>query len=441
MGRRAGSSGEGLSGVFRNAGLLLGGKTANAVLSLGALAVAARALGAETLGLLVLVQAFTQGIGEIAKFQSWQAIIRYGAPAREACDGGALRHLVRLTAGLDAVSAVLGTALCAALAGMVGPCLGWPEGLIGPAVLYSTSVVFMVTATPTGVLRLLGRFDVLAVNAALGSLIRLAGGLVVWGLGGGIAGFLIAWYLATMLPGLFLIGATWRTLSREGLTEGIGRKPRARPSEAFPGFWPFVWKTNANTTVELAFSHLGVLAVGWLLGPAAAGVFRVAKQVADGVAKPARLLVPAIYPEIGRLRSRGEGAALVGLMTRAALIGGAVATASLAGIVLFGETILTLIGGPGFGEGYGVMIWLVAAGVIGVWVFPVEPYLITVGRAGSVLSIRLLSAALYLPALFWALTEAGLIGAGWTRFGAALLMAALLLLRAAGPSGARRGAP
>ena len=45
--------------VVTNAGMLLGGRTINAVLSLAYMAMAARALGVRELGVLVLIQALS----------------------------------------------------------------------------------------------------------------------------------------------------------------------------------------------------------------------------------------------------------------------------------------------------------------------------------------------------------------------------------------------
>src|SRR5689334_14256447 len=67
-----------LKRVVTNAGMLLGGRTVNAVLSLAYMAIAARALGVRELGVLVLIQAFAQFLGDVVKFQSWQTIIHYG---------------------------------------------------------------------------------------------------------------------------------------------------------------------------------------------------------------------------------------------------------------------------------------------------------------------------------------------------------------------------
>src|ERR1700757_4522393 len=86
--------GEGvLARVFKNAGLLLGGRVTTGVLNLGILAISAHALGAEQFGLVVLVQTYAQTITAVATFQSWQAVIRYGAVALEKNDARAFHSL------------------------------------------------------------------------------------------------------------------------------------------------------------------------------------------------------------------------------------------------------------------------------------------------------------------------------------------------------------
>ncbi|QJE72465.1 lipopolysaccharide biosynthesis protein [Aerophototrophica crusticola] len=413
--------------LFANAGILLGGKGFNAVFSLGAMAVAARALGVEQFGILVLIHTFTQAIGEIAKFQSWQAVLRYGTPALVDGRVGDLQRLIRFTVLLDASAAVAGMVFSVALAWVLGPRFGWPAELLPAAALYVTSVLFMVTATPTGVLRLVDRFGVLSVQGTLGNLVRLLAGAAAWAWGGGIEWFLAAWYLATVVAGVYLIHAGWKELKVRGLLDGF-RWRGGGLTRGFDGIWKFVFSTNLNATLELAFTHIGTLVVGWYLGPKDAALFRVARQVGEALAKPAKLLVPAIYPELARLSAAGEHKTMRDLALRSALLAGAGASLGLGLVWLAGEWLLGLVLGPDFIPAYPVMIWLVAAAVVGIWAFPLEPVLISSGEAGAALRARIWSSAVYLPVLFLAVQSYGLIGAGWARLFASVVVFAAFLL-------------
>lgn len=409
-----------LKNLFANAGILLGGKGINALFSLGAMAVAARGLGTAEFGVLILIHTFTQTMGQIAKFQSWQAILRFGTPEVIENRIGNFQRLLRFTIVLDAASAVVGMGLVLALSWVARPLLGWTADLQPTVMLYATSVLFMVTATPTGVLRLVDRFDLISAQDGVGTLTRLLISVPVWLMGGGITGFLVAWYVGSCVGGLYLFYVSWRELKRRHLTDGFRWRGGAWTA-GFPGIWSFVWSTNLNTTLGLMSTHVSTLAVGWLLGPADAALFRVARQIGTALAKPAKLLVPAIYPELAKLYAKGEFSLMRTLAQRAALMAGGGAVLSVLIAWLFGAWLLGVILGPDFVAAYPVMLWLVAAAAISVASFPLEPILISGGEAGTALRARLLSAILYVPVLLLMLKYYGLIGGGWAQMFATIV--------------------
>ncbi|CAO3433296.1 lipopolysaccharide biosynthesis protein [Azospirillum doebereinerae] len=409
-----------LKKVFVNAGILLGGKGLNAFFSLGAMAVAARGLGTEQFGTLVLIHSFTQAMGEIAKFQSWQAVLRYGTPAVREGRRADFQRLLRFTVALDGLSAVAGMLLSLALVWLAGSWFEWPAERQSAVILYATSMLFMVTATPTGVLRLVDRFDLLSMQGSLGNLVRLLAGALVWLAGGGLEWFLAVWYLGTAAAGLHLFHVGRRELRRRGLLDGYRWRGGAWTA-GFPGIWGFVWSTNLGITLELVFTHISTLVVGGLLGAADAALFRVARQIGEALTKPAKLLVPAIYPELARLCADGEHHVMRALVQRSALMAGVGGVLSLALAWGGGDWLLGAVLGPDFVAAYPVMLWLVAAAVVSVAAFPLEPVLISGGEAGAALRARLWSAALYLPVLLLSVQHWGLIGAGWARLFAAAL--------------------
>lgn len=415
--------------LFANAGILLGGKSVNAVAGLAGLAIAARALGVEQFGILVLIHTFTQTIGEIAKFQSWQAVLRYGTPAIKEGRIGDFQRLLRFTMHLDGWSALAGTFLSVGAAWLLGPSFDWPADLMPHALVYVTSVLFMVQATPTGVLRLINRFDILSVQSTLGAIIRMIGGALAWALDGGIVAFLVAWYAATAIAGIYLIGKGWAELRRSGLLEGYRWRGDGQPmSRGFEGIWGFVWSTNLSSTLELAYTHIGTLAVGWMLGPSDAALFRIARQLGEALAKPAKLLIPAIYPELAGMVQAGQYKEMRALIERSGLLAGAGAMLALVICWLIGEIGLRLIVGPAFVPAWPVMMWLVAAAVVGIWSFPLEPVMVSAGDAHKALLVRCWTTIVYIPVLLGAIHWYGLIGAGWARmFSAILVLVAFLV--------------
>ena len=407
--------------VLGNAGILLGGKSMNGLFSLVYLALAARALGVEAFGVLVLILTYTQAVGEIANFQSWQAVLRYGTPAVSEGRIPDFQRLLSFTVLLDLGSAAVGMALGVMAAGVAAPYLGWPAEIVPAAMLYTTSMLFMVTATPTGVLRLYDRFDLLAYQSTLGSAVRMVGAAAAWALGGGLTEFLAVWYVSTVAAGVALFWFTWRELGRRGHRTGFRWVWRGA-TMGFDRIWTFVWNTNLNTSLTLVFTHMGTLVVGWVMGPAEAALFRVARQFAEAMAKPIKLLTPAIYPELARLDTEGQVGRMRQLMVRSVLLAGVGATVFLAVLAVAGDEILRLTVGKEYVGATPVMLLLTVATVVGVWTFPLEPMLITIGKVGAALKVRLWTTLVYLPLLVWLLHTTGLEGAGWAAIAAAVMI-------------------
>jgi O-antigen/teichoic acid export membrane protein len=396
--------------VLANTGLLLGGRTVNALVSLGYLGASARALGAQDMGLLVLVNAFALTLGEIVKFQSWQTVLQYGAGPLGEGRVEAFQRVVRFSIVLDLLSALGGAALGVAGAFVLGPYLGFHDAVRPAAAIYALSIVFLASATPIGLLRLFNRFDLYAAQAAVGSTVRFAGSLAGLYFKWDLYAFMAVWAAGTVAAFLYIAAMSIREMGRRDLLQGFAwRGPMA---VHMPGVWRFAWATNFSSSLDVAFTHVVTLAVGALLGPQPAALWTIGRQVADAIAKPAKLLAPALYPELAKLRVADGEAAMNKLALQVGVVGGVIATALLGVTVVAGKPILGLVMGKSFEAAAGIMTWQVAAAVIDIWALPLEPMLVSWGRAGDALKVRLAVCLGYLPLMPVLVWQFGLTGAG-----------------------------
>ncbi|MFD2499396.1 lipopolysaccharide biosynthesis protein [Rhizorhabdus histidinilytica] len=100
--------------MARNLAWLLGGRGFQAVASLLYLGLAARTLGPARFGEFTLVLAYGQAIANVAQFQSWQTVIRYGTIHIVAGARDRLGRLLGLTTLFDCGGAILGAIAAAA---------------------------------------------------------------------------------------------------------------------------------------------------------------------------------------------------------------------------------------------------------------------------------------------------------------------------------------
>lgn len=410
-----------LKRVLANAGELLSGRVVNAVVGLAYIALTARSLGKELMGVVVLINAFAQFLGEVAHFQSWQTLITYGtAPALEN-DRPKFHQVLRLSLLLDLISGVLGTVLGVLGAWFFWRELSWPAGTSGYGALYALSIGVMTSATGVGLLRLFDRFRFLAGQQAVGSFVRMIGCAICALTEAPIQWFLLAWAAGTFASFVYIAAIAIWDLNKRGLLKGFSLM--GPTGQGLPGVWRFAIATNFSSTVDVGFTHVLTLVVGAVLGPVQAAYWRIGKQVADGMAKPARLMVPAMYPELAKMRAVGGRQAMTKLALQIGLIGGAAAGVLLLVSLFAGRWILEVVMGKAYGAAAGVMNWQVAAAAIGVLTLPLEPMLVSMRAAGSALAVRLVVVVAYLAALVPLIEAFGLTGAGVALVASALAMA------------------
>lgn len=429
--------------IVRNVSVLMAGRALNAPLALAHTSLAIRLLGAEEFGLVILLYAFARTIADFVDFQSWQTILHFGTKPLQDGNKPAFFRILRFSLTLDALAAGAGV-LCGVLISIWGRhILGWPDSLhiMGP--LYCISILFMASATPIGVLRLLDRFDLISTQGIVSTCIRFIGTVILWLTNGGMMEMALVWILAEMTAGSVLMVMATKELRRRNLLDGLFHSgmsftdilngPQLRKQA--PNIWSFTLLANLNTTLTLAFSHVGTLIIGSQLGPAAAGYYRIAGQIASGIAKPAIMAQSTLYPEMARLWSQNARRELYLLAARAAGGAGLLGTCLLGATWFFGDFILDIIAGPHGNDLLALMLWLLAAEVLAIWGLPLEPLLFTMHRTAAVIISRALDTLLYLPLLVIMVNIYGLGGAGPTLFGATGL---LLLMQLGFITGNRR---
>lgn len=404
--------------LISNASMLLGGKAVTAIFGIGYLVLAARGLSLEAFGTLILIHTYTQAIGDITKFQSWQVVLTYGTPAWNDGRLGDLRKILRFTVRLDAIGAFAG--LVVALLGipLAQYMFDWTLETAELATYYVLSVIFFDIATTTGVLRLYDRFDLTAAQSSLSAFIKLLGTAMAFYYGAGLEAYLVTWMISETIPCLVLIGLALRELRRQGVL--IPQPEQIVQWVPDRRVWGFVWSANLNTTLQLVLTHFGTLAVGAMLGAPAAALYRIARQLTEALTTPVKLLTPTIYPELARLAARNAIADMRRFMMRAALLAGVAASALVGVLIVAGPWLLQALAGENFTPAYGVMVVLGIAAAIRLGSFPLEPMLISSGQALSALKVRMVSTALYMALVFFLCSWLGLVGAGL-----ALLIASL----------------
>lgn len=418
-----------LKRAFRNAGLLLGGKTAAGIMQLGTFALAGRGLGLDAFGLFTVVVAQVMLITGLAAFDSNQAVIRYGVLHLNAKDRQGFQALIKAGVLLDigaAVFAVIATVIAAPL---MANWLGWGPEQVLLAQLTAPLAFANAISTPRGMLRLFDRFDLLTTHSIVTPLFRLFFFFILWASDASLGWYIAAWIVAGWIGAVVIYIMAWQETAKHHLFDGMTLSFR-RLAERNQGMWRFAIMSNLNSSVALVPTQLSVLIVASLLGPAAAGVFRIAREFGMGMMKPVHLVNQALYPDMARLVAARNWQRL----TKAGVRAGALAALAGAGVTLLiylvGEQIIAFVMGIDFIAATPVLVAIGIGTSIRVLAFAAEPVMYAMGRPQTPLIISIVTTVLFVGIMYWRLPIDGLNGAGWAFIGIGIAGAVLSTLAA-----------
>ncbi|MEM7729337.1 MAG: lipopolysaccharide biosynthesis protein [Pseudomonadota bacterium] len=437
--------------IASNTGLLLGAKILATLTGLATLLLATQTLSAAEFGTIVFIHAYMLFFAEVATFQSWQTMIRFGTDDLVSGDRGSLTRLFRFGYTLDVISVLLGYGLAVAAFQMVTVVASWLPGLEpGEGVpvetlqtyinLYCLVILVRCTSTSVGIFRLFDKFTVLAVEALVMPITRFAGAVVAAVNGWGLPGFLAAWFFGSFCQYLFLTVAGVLELRRRGLLgEVVAAKIRFfRPRRPM---WSFVIKSNIDSTLATGVSNLPQLLVMAMFGPVWNGVFKIAEEVAKLLTKGFALLDQVIYPELAKMVSEGRSDRIWRVVSRTGLILLAVGLAFSAIIILFGDAALMAIFGDAYGQSAVLAAMLVPAAALMGAGAPLYPIFYAADRPGGAIIVRSASLLVYVATFFIAAFTVGRLAPGFASIAAngfgvvMLVISAKRVLKAIGRSG------
>lgn len=391
-----------------NFGWLLGGQGAAILLGLASTAICARSLGADEFGIVVMLQAGALLVRQFCNFKTADAAVRFGVAEHASGNAERWRSLLRGLFRLDVIGMLAAMVVMAGIV-LIGEAVR-PE-LFPPATwIYVLAATGFIEGTSKGALRVLDRYRVLGVLQAPGSLARCLGVAIAAWLDAPVDAFIVVYGVALWLDhGLAMVPA-WQVL-RETFHESRGEK--RLPLREFAGVAAFLRSVYWQSNIDALMRQGPTLLVGSLLTSGDAGIYRLARDIADVIRKPVVLIRQAIFPDLARTWFQEPQQFLrFTLQVTGALAGGGLLF--MVAIWFLGDDLLNLLGGPDFIPGTMLVILLVGAAVLELPSASLRPAVYTLSGERLVLILSLAIAVTYVLAFLWLDAGVGLYAAGWS---------------------------
>jgi O-antigen/teichoic acid export membrane protein len=412
--------------ILGNFAYLLRGRGIAAVMLLAATALMARALGPAEFGMVVLIHTYAVLVRSFLNVKQFLAIVRWGVPALDAGDHATLRRLVNICWRIDWLSCIGATLVAFLLAPLLGPFMGMDQQQVIMLTVYSLVLLATGNRTAIGILRLYDRFDLLGWKETIGPAIRLVGVLIAWWLDAPMVVYVATFGFAFAVEEFYLGWFGRREYRRQmGSLPVADNADKARIKE-FSGLRHFLWITYWQSNVDLVPKHGSILLAGVLMGPAEAGLLRLARQFSTLLSKPAGLIRQVVFPDLTRSWNQGNSDFKL-IVTRTAMLAGGLGLFFVLAGHFFGEYLLGTLIGEDFVAAAPVLTLLLLASTVDLTAASLRSAAYAIGHAGKVLRVYALSAVVYIALFILCTMNMGLIGSGIAACAAAALPAIAMI--------------
>lgn len=404
---------------------LISGSFGTALLMFGSVSIAARALGAESFGVMVLILAIGRVSERLLRFESWQPLVRYIALEEATQNRENIARLYVYGLLLD-IGAALAAGVVAVLAGLLaGSYIGLDAGYAGLVAIYALAIATNIRGMPSAALRMAGKFKTLAYVQGISALLRVGLALVLLAQGAGLTEFVILWTGIQILDTAIFVWLGFRSLYTQGVPGLLSVSWRGLPA-SFPGFMKFAFSTNLSSALRTLSHEADTLLVGAFVGPAGAGLFFLSRRIAKVAQQIGDLVQMVTYPDLARNwtgQNRREFGRVVKFVQF--LLGG-FGVAAIIGAWLVGKPVLALALGPEFVGAYPMLIAQLFAVLLILHAAPSRSALLAMNRPTYVLATAAISAAVFFATAFIAIPQYGAIGANFAHIAFGLATAVAL---------------
>lgn len=332
---------------LRNIGHLLTGNLFGSIVGMLGFVVTARALGPVDYGVLALIYSYTRAVERLISFQSWQPLIKYGAELTGKEHHDDYRALLKFGLVVDVSAAILAYLVAIGFALLFGPAIGLQKETIWLVVIYSSVLLIQVNGFPTAVMRLAGRFRIMAYGSVAGGFVRLLLCLIGLLFGGGLLFFVFAWTASQILGSITRLVIALIELNRQGVRRLLSA-PLKGVRGRFKGLLGFTVGSNLELTIRSSANEFDTLLVGWFTDPAGAGLYHMAKRLGRVVLQIGVQVQAVLYPDIARLWAKRDLVTFRRTVRQTEIMLAAFGVAVVCATILFIKPALDLLLGAQF---------------------------------------------------------------------------------------------
>ncbi|GAB32007.1 hypothetical protein APS_2609 [Acetobacter pasteurianus subsp. pasteurianus LMG 1262 = NBRC 106471] len=407
--------------IMSNTTTIVVGRVLNAICSFIYVPLTVQAAGLNGFGNMLLITSYLILISDITHLHSWQPLVHYGTMSLREKNFREFNQILTFCMRSDGLSGMIGTIVGLCGIAVFGNLLAWPSDIKSLAEVCSITILFMNRGWPVGALRLLDKFKIATTIELVGTITRTVGSFIGYEYKCGLSFFVFLWCF-TQIALFAIYNIVALRFIHEATRQRFPWKELFFPTIQIPGIWKLTLGTSLNEILQAFFKQISTLLIGAWMGAGDAAIFRVASQITNALAKPANMMIPALYPEFIRSRDDGNVKELKYILMRIYATISILAVVVLTVSITLGSNILNYMLHHSIPQGGMLIAILATSAMIDISVVPLEPLLTVMGRVYSVLHAKAFAIIVYMPVLFELTKYFGIWGAAGSAVVASTIM-------------------
>lgn len=385
-----------LNKVLKNAGILLSGNMGANLFGLLSIAIFTHSQGAAIFGYYVLFLTFIEIIDKIFNFQTWQAFIKFATDFQVKDEHHNVMMLLKYSFLVDLASLVVATLVALSLSSFAMKFFSIPVEYHTLLLLMSLTILFKTTEISTGVFRLYDRFKVQAKIAVYSSAIKFAMFVLIALVAPSFEMFVYATVLAQFITMMMKYFYAKSVLNEHNITiVEILKEKVNMPLLKELKIFSFIVYNNFDVAVRMVSRQLDTVILGKLYGAEIVGIYKIAKEVANLIAKLTDPVYQAIYPEFAKMLANGRKHEAKQMAIKISLYAGGAGLVFYGLFALLGEWAIGLAFGSDFLAAYDVTLVYFIAIFVAVISIPLVPMLFSYGLAKEAFYNQVLATVAY----------------------------------------------
>lgn len=290
--------------LCKNSFFAFAGDSVASIINLIISVVLIKLIGNFGYGILILSQSYMQIMDILLNIQSWKSIIQFGQKALVEKNITKLCSYVKIGTLLDISTAIVGGIIAFLSADLIGFFLGWSNELICCAKIFSITIFSHFSGTPTAILRISNRFNLVALQKIIASILKLGslGVILILKSNIGITNAVIIYVITDIIGNLLLVIFALYVFNKN---YGIKNLLCSRIPEDYKEFIKYTLWGTLTEIVDIPINYFDVFIVS-ILGTQFVSVFKVFKQIVSILSKVTTPIYQAIMPQFSMLTAQGN---------------------------------------------------------------------------------------------------------------------------------------